>query len=182
MSPYLRDGENANAAVLVDVRPEDFPDVHPLSGFVLQRAWEKKAFRAGGEDYSAPAMKAEDFMKGRPSRDLGTLVRPTCRPGAVPSDLCGILPRELTDSLRQGLTALDRQLKGFAHPEAVLTGMETRSSCPVRHVRGKGCETTITGIWSCGEGAGCAGGIMSAAVDGIRGAEDLLESMNSEDE
>ena len=178
MSPYARDGENANAALLVDVRCDDFPDAHPLSGFLLQRMWEKKAFTAGGENYDAPAMKAEDFLHRRPPKNLGSLVRPTCEPGVKCADLGGILPAELTESLRLGLVRLDGQMKGFAHPEAVLTGVETRSSCPVRHVRGKGCETTLAGVWSCGEGAGCAGGIMSAAVDGIRGAEDLLDSLN----
>ena len=178
MSPYARDGENANAALLVDVRCEDFPDAHPLSGFLLQRMWEKKAYIAGGENYDAPAMKVEDFIRRRPPKNLGSLVKPTCEPGVKCADLGGILPGDLTESLRMGLTRLDRQMKGFAHPEAVLTGVETRSSCPVRHVRGKGCETTLTGVWSCGEGAGCAGGIMSAAVDGIRGAEDLLDSLN----
>ncbi len=177
MSPYARDGENANAAVLVDVRVEDFPDSHPLAGFLLQRMWEKKAFQLGGESYRAPSEKVGDFLRGRASGSLGSLVKPTCRPGVQAADLGEILPGELTASLRQGIVALEGQMKGFAHPEAVLTGVETRSSCPVRHVRGKGCETSLSGVWSCGEGAGCAGGIMSAAVDGIRGAEDLLNAL-----
>ena len=175
MSPYLRDGENANAAVLADVRPEDFPDAHPLSGYVLQRLWEERAFRLGGSDYRAPAMKAGDFLARRASGDLGGLLTPTCRPGVTPSDLREALPEWLLEDLRQALGIFDRQLIGFAHPEAVITGVETRSSCPVRHVRFGGGESSIGGVWTAGEGAGCAGGIMSAAVDGIRCAEDLLD-------
>ena len=160
--------------MLADVRTEDFPDPHPLSGYVLQRLWEERAFRLGGGDYRAPCMKAGDFLSGRASGDLGGLVVPTCRPGVTPSDLGEALPEWLLNDLRQGLKLFDRQLHGFAHPEAVITGVETRSSCPVRHTRSKGGESSIGGVWTAGEGAGCAGGIMSAAVDGIRCAEDLL--------
>ena len=175
MSPYLRDGENANAAVLADVRTDDFPDEHPLSGYLLQRMWEEKAFRLGGGDYRAPAMEAGDFLKGRASKDLGGWVKPTCRPGVTPSDLREALPAWIVEDLKEGLRTFGRQLKGFDHPEAVLTGVEARSSCPVRHVRYRGGESSIGGVWTAGEGAGCAGGIMSAAVDGIRCAEDMLK-------
>ena len=175
MSPYLRDGENANAAVLADVRCDDFPDAHPLSGYLLQRMWEERAFRLGGGDYRAPAMKAGDFLKGRASKDLGSWVKPTCRPGVTPSDLREALPEGIVGDLKEGLVIFGRQLKGFDHPEAVLTGVEARSSCPVRHVRCRGGESSIGGVWTAGEGAGCAGGIMSAAVDGIRCAEDMLK-------
>ncbi len=175
MSPYLRDGANANAAVLADVRVEDFPDAHPLSGYVLQRLWEERAFRLGGGTYRAPAMKAGDLLSHRASGDLGSLVEPTCRPGVTPSDLREVLPESLIGDLCRGLEIFDRQLHGFAHPEAVITGVETRSSCPVRHVRFRGGESSIGGVWTAGEGAGCAGGIMSAAVDGIRCAENMLK-------
>ncbi len=176
MSPYLRDGENANAAVLADVRTDDFPDAYPLSGYLLQRIWEERAFRLGGGDYRAPAMKAGDFLAGRASKDLGSWVKPTCRPGVTPSDLREALPEWIVADLKEGLRVFGRQLKGFDHPEAVLTGVEARSSCPVRHVRRQGGESSIGGVWTAGEGAGCAGGIMSAAVDGIRCAEDMLKA------
>ncbi|MBQ8136470.1 MAG: hypothetical protein IJ174_03465 [Clostridia bacterium] len=174
MSPYLRDGENANAAVLTDVRVEDFPDRHPLSGYKLQTQWEERAFAAGGGGYIAPAMRLSDFLEGKPSITLGGLVRPSCKPGVSPSDFREILPEDMLACLRNGLKAFDRQLHGFAHPEAVLTGVEARSSCPVRHTRGPSGETSVRGLFSCGEGAGMAGGIMSAAVDGIRAAENLM--------
>ena len=176
MSPFLRDGENANAAVLADVRTDDFPDAHPLSGYLLQRMWEERAFRLGGGNYRAPAMKCGDFLAGRASGDLGSWVKPTCRPGVTPSDLREALPEWIVADLREGLRIFGRQLHGFDHPEAVLTGVEARSSCPVRHVRCRGGESSIGGVWTAGEGAGCAGGIMSAAVDGIRCAEDMLKA------
>ena len=177
MSPYLRDGENANAAVLTDVRVEDFPEGDALSGYRLQRQWEANAFRLGGGGYMAPACTVGDFLAGRASGSLGGLVRPSCRPGVTPADLTEILPRQMTADLQAGIRLLDKQLKGFAHPEAILTGVEARSSCPVRHVRGQNGQTSVRGLYSCGEGAGMAGGIMSAAVDGIRGAENLMKEM-----
>ena len=177
MSAYLRDGENANAAVLTDVRVEDFPDRHPLSGYRLQRLWEERAFSAGGGAYRAPAMTVGDFLAGRASGGLGSLVRPTCRPGVTAADLNALLPAAMLADLRAGLRIFDRQLHGFTHPEAVLTGVEARSSCPVRHVRRENGQTSIRGVYSCGEGAGMAGGIMSAAVDGIRGAENMMREM-----
>ena len=121
-------------------------------------------------------MKAGDFLAGRASKDLGSWVRPTCRPGVTPSDLREALPEWIVADLKEGLRVFGRQLKGFDHPEAVLTGVEARSSCPVRHVRRQGGESSIGGVWTAGEGAGCAGGIMSAAVDGIRCAEDMLKA------
>ena len=174
MSPYLRNGDNANAAVLTDVRVEDFPDAHPLSGYRLQKAWEERAFAAGGGGYIAPAMRVSDFLNAKPSKTLGGLVRPSCKPGVSPSDFREILPKAMLDAIRFGIKAFDRQLHMFAHPEAVLTGVEARSSCPVRHVRFLSGETSVKGVFSCGEGAGMAGGIMSAAVDGIRAAENLM--------
>ena len=179
MSPYLRDGENANSAVLVDVRPEDFPDTHPLSGFLLQRVLEKRAFQMGGGGFIAPAQRAEDFLQKRPSRSLGSLVVPTYRPGVVPADLNALFPPDIAADLRLGLRLLDGRLKGFAHPDAVLTGVETRSSCPVRYERDSLGESNIQGLFPAGEGAGLAGGIMSAAVDGLRQAENVLRALKT---
>lgn len=175
MSTFARDGENANSALLIDVRTEDFGDDHPLAGYALQRAWESKAFRAGGEDYRAPVQLAGDLLAGRESRELGS-VTPTYRPGVVCGDLRAVLPDFAFQGLREAILAFDRQLKGFALPDAVLTGVESRSSCPVRVQRDGRYESSIGGIYPCGEGAGYAGGIMSAAVDGVRVAEAILKN------
>ena len=175
MSVFSRDGENSNAALLVDVRTDDFPDSHPLSGYVLQRMWEERAFRAGGGGYRAPVQRVEDFLNGRETARLGD-IRPTYLPGVTEADLRFVLPQELIEDLRQGILQFDRQLRGFAHPDAVLTAVESRSSCPVRVTRNELGECNISGIFPCGEGAGYAGGIMSAAVDGLRQAEALVRS------
>jgi len=175
MSTFARDGENANAALLVDVRTEDFPDDHPLSGLILQREWEQKAFRAGGSNYHAPVQRVEDFLAGRASSRLGD-VAPTYRPGVTPCDLREVLPAFAAEGLKQGLPLLNRQLHGITHPDAVMTGVEARSSSPVRIPRGAAYESNILGLYPAGEGAGYAGGIMSAAVDGLRVAQALCEN------
>ena len=175
MSPFARDGENANAALLVDVRTEDFPDDHPLSGLILQREWEQKAFRAGGSDYRAPAQRVEDFLQDRASIRMGD-VTPTYRPGVTPGDLRSVLPGFAAEGLKQGIELLDRQLHGLKHPDAVLTGVEARSSSPVRIPRNAAYESNVRGLYPAGEGAGYAGGIMSAAVDGLRIAQALCEN------
>ena len=175
MSPFARDGQNANAALLVDVRPEDFGDDHPLAGYALQRAWEKRAFVAGGGDYRAPAQLAGDLLALRESKALGG-VAPTYRPGVICADLRAVLPEFAWQGIRQAILTFDRQLKGFALPDAVLTGVESRSSCPARTPRNERYESSVSGIYPCGEGAGYAGGIMSAAVDGLRVAEAVLKS------
>ncbi|MBO2515652.1 MAG: hypothetical protein CW338_00045 [Clostridiales bacterium] len=172
MSTFARDGVNANAALLVDVRTSDFPDSHPLSGYVLQREWEKKAFRAGGGDYRAPVQRMEDLLQGRETVKLGD-VTPTYRPGVTCADLRSVLPDFVLEDMRQAAQIFDRQLKGFAHPDAVLTAVESRSSCPVRVLRDETGQGTLRGFFPCGEGAGYAGGIVSAAVDGLRQAENL---------
>ena len=174
MSTFARDGENANAALLIDVRPEDFGDDHPLAGYALQRAWEERAFRAGGGNYRAPVQRVEDFLKNQPTKKLGD-VRPTYRPGVVCADFREILPDFARQGMQLAIQAFDRQLRGFALPDAVLTAVESRSSCPVRVPRDEGCESNVGGIYPCGEGAGYAGGIMSAAADGIRVAESIIE-------
>ena len=170
MSAFARDGENANAALLVDVRTEDFPDDHPLSGLILQREWEQKAFRVGGGNYHAPVQRVEDFLRDRASARLGD-VTPTYRPGVTPCDLREVLPPFAAEGLKMGLPLLERQLHGICHPDAVMTGVEARSSSPVRIPRSSAYESNILGLYPAGEGAGYAGGIMSAAVDGLRVAE-----------
>ncbi len=177
MSDFARGGENANAALLVTLTPEDFPDKSVLGGMYWQRAIEQAAFRAGGGNYRAPAQLAGDFLARRASMALDA-VTPTYRPGVTLCDLHDVLPPRITDVLEQALPALDRKLHGFADPDAVLTAPETRSSSPVRILRdGTRQSTGLRGLYPCGEGAGYAGGITSAAVDGLRCAEALIESM-----
>ena len=175
MSAFARDGENANAALLIDVRTSDFGDDHPLAGYALQRLWEERAFRAGGGSYRAPVQRAGDLMAGRETRELGSVL-PTYRPGVTCADFRDVLPDFAYQGLRSALSAFDRQLRGFALPDAVLTAVESRSSCPVRLLRDARYESSIGGLYPCGEGAGYAGGIMSAAVDGIRVAEAVMKN------
>ena len=136
MSYHARAGENANAALLVGVKTEDFGDDHPLAGFVLQRAIEQAAYRCGGGSYHAPAQRVEDLLAGRATKSFGS-VTPSYRPGVTPADLRDCLPTFIIEDLKLGIRGMDRQLHGFAHPDAVLTGVETRSSSPVRMLRGK---------------------------------------------
>ena len=173
MSHHARDGQNSNAALLVGIRPEDFGDGHPLAGYVLQRALEKKAFTAGGGGFFAPAQRVEDFLARRVTTSFGEIC-PSYQPGVTGSDLHQILPACLAENLRAGILGMDGQLKGFAHPDAVLTGVETRSSSPVRIQRDKNGMAAVQGVFPVGEGAGYAGGITSAAVDGIQAALQLL--------
>lgn len=174
MSSFARDGENANSALLVGVTPADFGGGHPLAGMLFQRRWEEAAFALGGGDYRAPAQRVGDFLQNRVSRAFGA-VAPTYRPGVVPCNLADCLPDFVIESMRQGILLMDRSLHGFSDPDAVLTGVETRSSSPVRLLRGQDYQSAaIGGLYPCGEGAGYAGGIVSAAVDGIRCAEQIL--------
>ena len=180
MSNSRRDGENANAAVLVTLRPEDFPDKSTLGGMYWQRSIEQRAFARGGGNYHAPAQLAGDFLAGRASTGPGR-VQPTYRPGVTWCDLHDMLPARITDTLAQALPAFGRKLRGFDDPDAVLTAPETRSSSPVRIVRGEDrCSTGVPGLYPCGEGAGYAGGITSAAVDGLRCAESVLTALQNE--
>ena len=173
MSEYARDGENINGALLVNVAAGDFPSPHPLAGIALQRQVEEAAFALGG-DYRAPCQRVEDFLRGVPSTGAGR-VTPSYRPGVVYTDMARCLPPFITETLRLALPVLGGKLKGYDHPDALLTGVETRSSSPVRLVRDDNYEANIRGIYPCGEGAGYAGGILSAAADGMRCAEKLLE-------
>lgn len=175
MSYVARDGENANSALLVTLHPEDFPDQSVLGGMYWQREIEEAAFRAGGSSYHAPAQLVGDFLAGRPSTKLGTIT-PTYRPGVTLCDLHDVLPQRLTKVLEQALPALDQRLHGFSTPDAVMTAPETRSSSPVRILRNEEKQSAVLGLFPCGEGAGYAGGIMSAAVDGMVCAEAVIRS------
>lgn len=176
MSEYARAGQNANSALLVGVGPGDYGDDHPLAGVAFQRRIEEAAFRAGGGNDRAPAQLVGDFLAGRATKRFESVL-PTYLPGAEPGDLRSCLPGFVVEALREGLPAFDRTLRGFAAHEALLTGVETRSSSPVRILRGDSYESPgLRGLYPCGEGAGYAGGIISAAVDGIRCAEALLKN------
>lgn len=174
MSYSGRSGINANAALLVTLQPGDFPYEGALGGARWQREIEEAAFLAGGGTYFAPAQLAGDFLAHRPSTVLGR-VAPTYRPGVALCDLHNVLPQRITATLEQALPLLDQRLRGFAAPDAVLTAPETRSSSPVRILRSEHLQSPLlAGCYPCGEGAGYAGGITSAAVDGIRCAEAIL--------
>ena len=170
MSYRARDGENINGGFLVGVNPADYPGADPLSGVRFQEQWERAAYELGGGGFKAPAQLVGDFLQKR-SSSAGGAVRPTYRPGVNWTDVDGCLPDYVAETLRGSLPLLDRKVHGFAHPEAVLTGIESRSSSPLRVLRDETLQANVRGIFPCGEGCGFAGGIMSAAVDGIRVAE-----------
>ena len=171
MSQYSRNERNANAGIVVEVTPQrDFPG-HPLAGVELQRHWEERAFVAGGGTYAAPAQRLGDFLAGRASSALGS-VEPSYKPGVLPADLAACLPDFAIDAIREALPVFGRQIPGYDNPDAVLTGVETRTSSPIRIRRGSNVQSlNIRGLYPAGEGAGYAGGILSAAVDGIKAAE-----------
>jgi hypothetical protein len=173
MSLFARAGANANGALLVGVAPADFNSNHPLAGVEFQRIWERKAFALGGGNYFAPVQLVKDFLVGRPSTALAS-VEPTYCPGWRFAGLDDCLPDYVAETLRSALPFLEKRLPGFARPDAVLTGVETRSSSPVRIVRDESFESNIRGLYPAGEGAGYAGGIMSSAVDGMRAAEAII--------
>lgn len=176
MSYSGRKGENANAALLVSLNPADFPGTDPLAGMRWQREIEERAFAAGGRNYHAPAQKVCDFQAHRTSTGPGS-ISPTYRPGVTWTDLHEVLPKVLTDALEKALPMLAKRLPGFAPADAVLTAPESRSSSPVRLLRDETRQSALRGLYPAGEGAGYAGGIMSAAVDGILSAEALLETL-----
>jgi uncharacterized protein len=171
MSQYSRAERNANAGIVVGVTPDaDYPD-GPLAGIAFQRHWESQAYLAGGGGYRAPAQRVGDFLAGRPSTHLGA-VEPSYRPGVTPTDLATCLPAFAVQAMREALVDFGRQLDGFAMEDAVMTGVETRTSSPLRIPRGPdGQSENTAGLYPAGEGAGYAGGILSAAIDGIRVAE-----------
>jgi uncharacterized FAD-dependent dehydrogenase len=173
MSQYSRAERNANSGIVVDISPDrDYPD-SPLAGIAFQRHWESLAYVAGGSSYAAPGQKLGDFLAGRSSSEFGE-VSPSYRPGVYLTDLSLCLPDFVIESIREALPVFGRQIPGYDHPDVVLTGVETRTSAPVRITRGKDCQSLNTGgLYPAGEGAGYAGGILSAAVDGIKVAEAL---------
>ena len=175
MSYADRDGENANAALLVTLNPADFPYEGPLGGMYWQRQIEQAAYAVSG-DYRAPAQLVGDFLNSKASSGSGS-IRPTYRPGVAWCDLHGVLPGKITAALEKALPMLEGNLKGFADSEAVLTAPETRSSSPVRILRNEQRMSILQGLYPTGEGAGYAGGIMSAAIDGMMSAEALLEKL-----
>ncbi len=168
MSRHARNGANANAALLVGVRPDDFGG--PLEGIEMQRQIERAAYAAAGS-YRAPCQRVEDFLINRPSHALGA-VRPSYRPGAEPGDVAGLFPAFVTEVLRYALPMLGQRLRDFDLPDALLLAPETRSSSPVRILRGERRESALRGLYPLGEGAGYAGGIISSAVDGLKAALD----------
>ena len=167
MSNFLRNGKNANSALLVNVTPDDFFDNSPLAGIYFQKDLEEKAFILGGRNYYAPVQRVEDFIKNKKSTFIGA-IEPSYKPGVTLSNLNEILPQFISNTLKEGIIYFDKKLKGFANPDSILTGLETRSSSPVKILRNEDLCSNINGLYPCGEGAGYAGGIMSAAVDGIK--------------
>jgi uncharacterized FAD-dependent dehydrogenase len=177
MSQYSRAEFNANSGFVVGIDPaRDYPG-HPLAGIALQRALEEKAFVAGGSHYAAPGQTVGDFLAGRASTAFG-VVQPSYKPGVTPTDLATILPDFVTEAFREALPVFGRQIANYDHPDALMTGVETRTSAPIRITRGQdGQSLTLPGLFPAGEGAGYAGGILSAAVDGIKTAEAVAASL-----
>ena len=173
MSSLARDGENANSALLVGIEPKDFPSEHPLAGIYYQRDIEHKAFELAGGDYKAPAQLVGDFLQGKESTALGE-VNPTCPTGVTLTKLDYCLPERVSATMKSAIVEMDKKLNGFNMYDAVLTAPETRSSSSVRILRDEFCQCNISGVYPCGEGAGYAGGIISAAVDGIKCAHAVL--------
>lgn len=177
MSQYSRAERNANAGIVVGITPEvDYPE-HPLAGIDLQRKWEEVAFKVGGGTYAAPVQRVGDFIKGIASTSLGIVV-PSYKPAVTSTDLSPCLPAYAIEAIREALPAFGRQIRGYDMNDAVLTGVETRTSSPIRITRDEGLQSLNTrGLFPAGEGAGYAGGILSAGVDGIKVAESLALSM-----
>lgn len=174
MSYYKRDGANANSAIVVSVSPEDFASNHPLAGIEFQRHYEGLAYKVGGENYNAPLQLVGDFLKDKKSTKLGS-VKPTYSPDITFGKLSECLPSYVIDAMKEALPVFNNKIKGFAGTDAILTGVETRTSAPVRIDRNESLQSiSVSGLYPCGEGAGYAGGIVSAAVDGLRVAEAIM--------
>ncbi len=178
MSQYSRNERNANSGIVVGITPADYPGSHPLAGIEFQRQWESRAFELGGGNYDAPGQLVGDFIANRPSTEFRTVL-PSYKPGVYLGDLNPSLPAYAIDAIREALPAFDKQIKGFAMQDAVLTGVETRTSSPIRIKRKDDDLQSLNtrGLYPAGEGAGYAGGIMSAAIDGIKVAEAVALSM-----
>lgn len=178
MSYHARDGQNANSAIIVTVNPKDYGTGNPLDGMYFQRALEKKAFQAG--EGCVPVQRFEDFCANQPTKELGIVV-PQIKGRYNLANIRGIFPEEIAKSMELGIKSFDKQIQGFAHKDVVLSGVESRTSSPVRILRGEELEVENTGIYPCGEGAGYAGGITSAAIDGMKIAEIICEKFVSFD-
>ncbi len=174
MSEYKRDKENANAALLVNVLTTDFAGDDPLAGMYFQEELEHHAYILGGKNNFAPVQRVEDYLKNQPSTHIGSII-PSYKPGYTLTNLNELFPDYINKTLKEGIISFDHKIKGFANPDAILTGVETRSSSPVTIIRNEDLESSIPGIYPCGEGAGFAGGITSAAVDGIKVAIKIIE-------
>lgn len=180
MSNFSRDEINSNSALLVGINPDDFGSEHKLAGMYLQRKLEQKAYIAGGESYNAPVQRVGDFLKNVKSSFFGNVL-PSYKPGTVFCKMDNVLPEYICDSMRQAILLMNNRLQGFSDNDALLTGIETRSSSPIRILRDENMESVkIKGLYPCGEGAGYAGGIVSAAVDGIKCAEKIIEKSNKD--
>ena len=177
MSVFKRDKENANAALLVNVLTTDFEGNDPLAGMYFQEELEHKAFILSGSNYNAPIQRVEDFINNRKSTNIGSII-PSYKPGYTLCNLNDILPNFVSKTLKEGILSFDHKIKGFANPDAILTGVETRSSSPITIPRNEDLMSNIDYIYPCGEGAGYAGGITSAAVDGIKVAISIIDSVN----
>ena len=173
MSEHKRDQPNANSAILVNIGPADYNSPHPLAGMYMQRRYEQMAFELVGKTYHAPAQLVGDFMAGEASTKAGK-IKPSYLPSVTWTDLASCLPDFAVEALREGIVAFNRKLRGFSDPQAVMTGPETRSSSPIRIDRTEDYESNVKGLYPAGEGAGYAGGITSAAVDGIQVAEAII--------
>ena len=179
MSQYSRNERNANSALVVGITPSDYPG-GPLAGIDFQRFWEGRAFEAGGGTYAAPTQRLGDFLAGRPSTELGSVL-PSYTPGVRLTDLASCLPDYVVTALREALPAFGRQIRGFDMEDALLTGVETRTSSPIRITRNDLFQSVnVRGLFPAGEGAGYAGGILSSAVDGIKVAEAVAASLQTE--
>lgn len=178
MSEYARNTENANAALLVGVGEEDFASKHPLAGMYFQQKIEEAAFAAGGKNYCAPAQLVGDFLKNRESKKIGT-VEPSYKPDVALGTIQNVLPPQVVATMQSAICEMDKKLKGFASFDAVLTAPETRSSSPIRILRDETLQSTLKGLYPCGEGAGYAGGITSAAADGLKIAEAVVLKMST---
>jgi len=177
MSQYSRNERNANSGFVVGISPQDYGSDHPLAGIALQRDLETRAYAAGGGDYFAPGQLVGDFLAGRPSTELGEVV-PSYKPGVRPTDLAPLMPDYVIAAMREALPVFGRRIARYDDAQAVLTGVETRSSSPIRMTRGADFQSlSVRGLFPAGEGAGYAGGILSAAVDGIKVAEAVARSM-----
>jgi len=174
MSYYLRNEDNANSAILVNVKTEDFGSEHPLAGIEFQVELEKKAFALGGHNYFAPVQLVKDYINNEMTTSLGK-IKPSYQPGYTLSNLNLIFPSFINIALKEGLQLMNQRMPGFIDDDTLLTGIETRSSAPVRILRNNHFESNLSGIYPIGEGAGYAGGIMSAAVDGMMCAEAILK-------